>query len=61
MFLGAEQSQVDHVEPLDRQTAQVGLHPGAKLFGALSGNPAALGVALGSDLAHEHQVLGVWV
>ena len=56
-----EQAQVDHVHPVDAQAAQVGLDPGAQLLGPLGGAQPALGVALGADLAHQHQVFRVRV
>ena len=53
------QAQVDNVHLFHLQAAQVGLHPGPKLLGPLGRGPPTLLVSLRTDLAHQHEVLGV--
>ena len=56
---GVQAAQVDDVEPLDAERGEVGLDLGAQLLRALPGDELAAAVAVGPDLGHQDQVVGV--
>jgi hypothetical protein len=55
------ESEVNHVEPVNRQAPEVDLDTGAKLLRSLSGDPAALVISLGADFADQHKVRRIGV
>ncbi len=56
-----EATEIDHRHPVDLQAAEIGFDSGVQLLGALGRQPLGLIVPGGTDLRHQHQLLGVRV
>ena len=53
----AADPQVNDIEGIDAEIAEVVMHSLAQLFRRASGRPAAVGVAPGTDLCHDPKLL----